>query len=94
MGDFNNDAFLKQEGYHYLINKNLKDLYDLAKSKDNGVTVVGDIDGWQGNTKNMRLDLILSNKNLKVEYCKVIFNGIRKEIISDHFGVEAKIKEV
>lgn len=92
MGDYNNDAFLNNKGYDYLINKKLKDIYHLARSKDNGVTAIGDIDGWKGNTKNMRLDLILSNKNLKVEYCKVIFNGIRKEIISDHFGVEAKIE--
>ncbi len=42
--------------------------------------------------KNMRLDLILSNKNLDIEYCRVIFNGINKEIISDHFGVEAEIE--
>ncbi|NFD78341.1 endonuclease [Clostridium botulinum] len=92
MGDYNNDAFLNNKGYDYIINNNFKDIYHLARSKDNGVTVIGDIDGWKGNTKNMRLDLILSNKNLKVEYCKVIFNGIRKEIISDHFGVEAKIE--
>ncbi len=92
MGDYNNDAFLNNKGYDYLINKKLKDIYHLARSKDNGVTAIGDIDGWKGNTKDMRLDLILSNKNLKVEYCKVIFNGIRKEIISDHFGVEAKIE--
>ncbi|EJO5348663.1 endonuclease/exonuclease/phosphatase family protein [Clostridium botulinum] len=92
MGDFNNDAFLEKEGYDYIIDKNLKDIYSLAKSKDNGVTVVGNIDGWEDNKKNMRLDLILSNKNLNVEYCRVIFNGTNKEIISDHFGVEAKIK--
>ncbi|WMJ81733.1 endonuclease/exonuclease/phosphatase family protein [Clostridium sp. MB40-C1] len=90
MGDFNNDAFLSNEGYDYIIDKNIKDIYSLAKSKDNGVTIIGKIDSWEGN--NMRLDLILSNKNLKVEYCKVIFNGIRGEIISDHFGVEAKIE--
>ncbi|EJE7235108.1 endonuclease/exonuclease/phosphatase family protein [Clostridium botulinum] len=92
MGDFNNDAFFRNEGYDYVIDKNLKDIYDLAKSKDNGVTVIGNIDGWENNRKNMRLDLILSNKNLDIEYCRVIFNGINKEIISDHFGVEAEIE--
>ncbi|MCR1934026.1 endonuclease/exonuclease/phosphatase family protein [Clostridium tepidum] len=92
MGDFNNDAFLRHEGYDYIINKNLKDIYDLSISKDNGVTVIGEIDGWENNKKSMRLDLILSNKNLNVKYCNVIFNGTNKEIISDHFGVEAEIE--
>ncbi|ENK1242087.1 endonuclease/exonuclease/phosphatase family protein [Clostridium sp. FAM 1755] len=92
MGDFNNDAFLRHEGYDYIIDKNLKDIYDLSNSKDNGVTVIGNIDGWENNKKDMRLDLILSNKNLNVKYCNVIFNGINKEIISDHFGVEAEIE--
>ncbi len=51
MGDFNNDAFLRHEGYDYIINKNLKDIYDLSISKDNGVTVIGEIDGWENNKK-------------------------------------------
>ncbi|GAA0737453.1 endonuclease/exonuclease/phosphatase family protein [Clostridium oceanicum] len=91
MGDFNNDAFKRREGYDYLIEKGLKDTFYMAKSKDKGVTAIGEIDGWEGNSKDMRLDLILANKELEVEYSKVIFNGKNKDIISDHYGVEIKI---
>lgn len=92
MGDFNNDAFIKNEGYDYLMDKGLKDTYFMAFAKDKGVTTIGEIDGWEGNTKDMRLDLILCNKDLNVEYSNVIFNGNNKKKVSDHYGVEAKIE--
>lgn len=91
MGDFNNNAFIKGEGYDYLISKGLNDLFCLAEEQDCGITVKGKIDGWDENTEKLRLDLILSNKPIKVKTSKVIFNGTNKEIISDHYGVESDI---
>lgn len=91
MGDFNNNAFLLGEGYSYLMDLGLKDCYNLAQSKDCGVTVQGEIAGWDNNSEDLRLDLILSNTSLNVKSCNVIFNDKNKNIISDHFGVEVEI---
>ena len=91
MGDFNNNAFNKGEGYDYLIDKGLRDLYHLAETKDSGITVKGKIAGWDDNEEKLRLDLMLCNKDIKVKSVKVIFNGENKDIISDHYGVESEI---
>jgi maltose 6'-phosphate phosphatase len=88
MGDFNNDAFIKGEGYNYLLSKGLYDTYNLTNEKDNGVTVKGEIDGWAEQFKEKRLDLILTNKEVNIKSSKVIFNGKNKDIISDHYGVQ------
>lgn len=93
MGDFNNDANTEDEGYDYLLKSGLFDTYNLALQKDRGITVPGIIDGWHGKSSlPKRIDLILTNKPIEVEFSKVIFNGKNKEIISDHFGVEIGLK--
>lgn len=91
MGDFNNNAFIRDEGYDYLINKGLTDLFLSYDNHDKGITVKGKIDGWDKNTEDLRLDLILCNIPMKVKSANVIFNGINKEIVSDHFGVEVEL---
>ncbi|MGN2338981.1 endonuclease/exonuclease/phosphatase family protein [Clostridium cagae] len=91
MGDFNNNAFIRNEGYDYLVNKGLVDTFNISKEADNGITVKGKIDGWDENKDKLRLDLILSNKKLDVITSKVIFNGINKDVISDHYGVEISL---
>lgn len=91
MGDFNNNAFVRGEGYDYLLNNGLIDTYDLAKNKDLGITVSGEIAGWENNNELKRLDLILTNKYTNVISSKVIFNDENYNIISDHFGVEVVI---
>ncbi|QOR68295.1 endonuclease/exonuclease/phosphatase family protein [Cytobacillus suaedae] len=90
LGDFNNDANLEDEGYEYLLKQGLVDTFELAQEKDDGITVKGKIAGWSENKKNLRIDLILTNRNLKVDYSRVIFNGVNKNIVSDHYGVEVK----
>lgn len=91
LGDFNNSTHLEGEGYEYLLNQGLFDTYPLAREKDNGITVKGKINGWDNNKKDLRIDLILSNQAVEVEYSSVIFNGKNKAVISDHFGVETKV---
>ncbi|MBU3136824.1 endonuclease/exonuclease/phosphatase family protein [Clostridium gasigenes] len=88
MGDFNNNAFVIGEGYNYLLDKGLVDTYNIAKDKDNGITVGGEIDGWKNNSDSKRLDLILSTEDINVVSSKVIFNSKNYNVISDHFGVE------
>lgn len=67
------------------------DTFLIAKEKDSGITVKGNIDGWDQNKNDLRLDLILANEKLDVKYSKVIFNGINNMVVSDHYGVEVEI---
>lgn len=90
MGDFNNNALLRNEGYDYIIAKGMIDMYIMAEEKDSGITVKGTIDGWRECSEDKRLDLILSNKKIEVKDSKVIFNR-ENYIVSDHFGVEINI---
>lgn len=91
MGDFNNNAHIRNEGYDYLMEKGLYDTYDMAEEKDNGSTVQGEISGWTGNEEDLRIDLIVTNRKLKVKKSQVIFNGKNKSVVSDHYGVEVEI---
>lgn len=91
MGDFNNNAYVRNEGYDYLLSKGLKDTYNLSTTCDDGITVKGAIAGWEDQRENKRLDLILVNKEINVIESKVIFNGINKGVVSDHYGVEVVI---
>ena len=93
LGDFNNNANIRNEGYDYLLNEGLWDTYTLAKEKDNGATVQGEISGWQGNELDLRIDLVMANRKLEVKSSKVIFNGDNKEVVSDHYGVEVEIDD-
>lgn len=92
MGDFNNNAFIRNEGYDYLLEKGLKDTFKMAEERDEGITAVGEIDGWGKNKDNKRLDLILTNKAIEVIKSQVIFNDINKKIVSDHYGVKVITK--
>ncbi|WP_078378530.1 endonuclease/exonuclease/phosphatase family protein [Sutcliffiella halmapala] len=92
MGDFNNSAHIRGEGYEYLIlEQRLFDTFTLATERDAGVTVKGKIAGWDENKQDLRIDLILSSEAVRVASSRVIFNGENKEIVSDHFGVEVRV---
>lgn len=90
MGDFNNNAFIRNEGYDYILEKGLFDTFISAEVKDSGITARGKIDGWKSCDEDKRLDLILTSKKINVKSSKVIFNG-EKNIVSDHYGVEVNI---
>lgn len=92
MGDFNNSAALRREGYDYLISHGLYDTYELADQKDQGTTVEGKITGWNDNKQDLRIDLILMSKPFPVLSSRVIFNNRNKSILSDHFGVEVEVR--
>lgn len=91
MGDFNNNAFIRNEGYDYLLSKGLIDTYNLAIEKDSGITVEGEIAGWEGKKEEKRLDIIFTTEKIDVLNSKVIFNNKNKNVISDHYGVEIEI---
>ncbi|AQX53117.1 endonuclease/exonuclease/phosphatase family protein [Priestia flexa] len=91
LGDFNNNAFIRNEGYDYMKKHPLYDTYDLALEKDEGITVQGKIAGWDENKEKLRIDLILTSDPYKIAKSHVIFNGTNKPVVSDHFGVEVAL---
>lgn len=93
MGDFNSPADKKQEGYEYVIQSGWNDTWLMAKRKDEGITVGGNIDGWndKANQEEMRIDYIFCNKEILVESSEVVFNGKNYPIVSDHYGVVIEI---
>ncbi|WP_053982417.1 endonuclease/exonuclease/phosphatase family protein [Niameybacter massiliensis] len=93
MGDFNNNANTRSEGYDYMLSKGWQDTYTLARNKDSGVTVLGKIDGWEENKQQLRIDLVWSSQPVEVISSQVCFNGENQPIVSDHFGVEVKIQK-
>lgn len=88
MGDFNMDAFSDSKTYQAIKELGLFDTYELARVRDEGVTVEKAIDGWQNSSNQKRLDYVFINQKKKVSSSQVIFNGRNKDVVSDHFGVE------
>lgn len=96
MGDFNNDANIRGEGYDYILQTSeLIDTFQAAEYKDNGVTVGDYIAGWTDldHPKQMRIDYIFTNSTLPVKSSHVIFNGKIYPVVSDHFGLEVDFGE-
>lgn len=89
MGDFNNPAHAKEEGYDLVTHSDFYDTYHLAGQRDDGITVVKVIDGWheRNAADKMRIDFIFKNEDTPVKSSKVFFNGDNGPVISDHFGV-------
>lgn len=90
MGDFNSPAEVRNEGYDMIASSGWYDCYNLAKDKDNGLTVEKTIDGWKdkiNENTSMRIDHIWCNQKIRVKSSNVIFNGKNKPIVSDHYGV-------
>ncbi|QWU13688.1 endonuclease/exonuclease/phosphatase family protein [Paenibacillus sophorae] len=91
MGDFNNVAEIRDEGYDYVVEKGWHDLYASAYVKDDGATVTKAIKGWDDNKSKLRIDYIFSNRQLQAKSCHVVMNGIRGAVVSDHFGVAVEL---
>ncbi len=98
MGDFNSRADIRDEGYDMVLSSGWYDTYEKAFIRDNGVTVKNNIDGWKkcsdkdsGMDVQMRIDYIWCNYNKRIRSSKVIFNGVNRDIISDHYGVMIEV---
>ena len=95
MGDFNNSDQVEAEGYDMVADSGWLDSYMLAERKDLGITVGNVIDGWKEkitDTDGMRLDQIWCNQAEKVKSSKVVFNGKKYPIVSDHYGVLIEVE--
>lgn len=94
MGDFNSPSEIIDEGYAKIVSDGWYDTFKLAKNKDSGITVGKVIDGWKdkiSETNGMRIDQIWCNEKVSVERSDVVFNGMKKSVVSDHFGVMVKV---
>lgn len=90
MGDFNNPAEVRREGFDLIRKSGWHDSYTLAEQRDGGMTVGGVIDGWQDkltDTTGMRIDQIWCSKQMRIRSSKVLFDGICHPVVSDHYGV-------
>ena len=85
LGDFNVDY--KTEGYDLICKDMWFDTYILAEEKDDGTTVVGEIDGWKNHNESKRIDYIFSKNEIEVKSSYTIFNGDNEDIVSDHRGI-------
>ncbi len=91
MGDFNNPAGVREEGYDYIMKDRIwKDTWDLNQYHDSCVTTQGFIDGWKKEKHGKRIDFILKNMPLEKGKFNIVFNGINGFVVSDHFGVEVE----
>ncbi len=93
MGDFNNPAEVRGEGYDLMLSRGWQDCYAAAEKKDGGITVPGAIDGWRDKPdpdSGMRIDLILCNEKVNIRSCRTAFDGVNEPVVSDHFGVIAE----
>ncbi|MFM9278024.1 endonuclease/exonuclease/phosphatase family protein [Paenibacillus jiagnxiensis] len=91
MGDLNNAASVRDEGYDYVMQHGWHDLYEEAERRDEGYTVLKAIAGWENNTDNLRIDYILSSMPVRAKSSTVVLNGKTGPVVSDHFGVAAEL---
>ena len=88
LGDFNNPSNRRSEGYDLITSCGWHDCYARALERDDGVTVSETIDGWRDHKVDpMRIDLVFSSAEGATLSSRVIFNGVNRPVISDHFGV-------
>lgn len=96
MGDFNNPAELRREGYDCMTQSGWFDAHLMAKLRDSGETVSKPIDGWRDRNEQesaMRIDQIWCSRHAEVIRSEVVFNGIRQPVVSDHFGVMITVSQ-
>jgi len=96
LGDFNSPAEMRGEGYDLMRKDGWLDTFLLAGKKDSGITVSGRIAGWTHRNlpaEGARVDHILCHFPCRVLSSKVIFNGEREAVVSDHFGVMVEFEE-
>lgn len=93
MGDFNNSAHVRNEGYDCMLQSGWYDTFSMAQHHDAGITVDRSIDGWrdQSLVTGMRMDQIWCNKPLSILRSQVVFDGKTLPVVSDHYGVAAEI---
>ncbi|MDR1606511.1 MAG: endonuclease/exonuclease/phosphatase family protein [Streptococcaceae bacterium] len=90
LGDFNNDAAVRNEGYELVRTATLQDAFLEAQIEIGEFTVKKAIDGWGKDSSNKRIDYIFISQGTVNRY-EVVFDGDNYPIVSDHFGVLVEV---
>lgn len=96
MGDFNNPAEVRGEGYDLLCESGLFDAYEMACRRRGCGTARAKIDGWCGRKMAydwLRIDQIFCNQSRPVVCYETLFDGKNYSEISDHLGVAVTVSE-
>lgn len=96
MGDFNNPAEVRGEGYDLISSSGFFDSYLLAGQTNGETTVCGSIDGWHGRIgkeDRLRIDQIWCNRPLRLAAYRTVFDGRSYGRVSDHAGVLVRVEE-
>lgn len=94
MGDFNNPAHRRGEGYDLLTKDGWQDAYLAAPHREGEITVSGAIDGWQGDASGKRIDFIFASRPVRIKCAKTVLDGVRHPVVSDHYGLWVECGEV
>ncbi|MFS1664078.1 endonuclease/exonuclease/phosphatase family protein [Streptococcus sp. zg-JUN1979] len=89
MGDFNNPY--DESGYRRILESQLqlKDSHTDAQKVVGDYTIKADIDGWEGNSANLKVDYIFTNLACRIKVSEIVFDGGSLPVVSDHFGIRA-----
>ncbi|WP_053093944.1 endonuclease/exonuclease/phosphatase family protein [Streptococcus sp. X13SY08] len=92
MGDFNNPT--GQEGYRTILasDLHLKDSHACAEIVKGEATILADIDGWEGNSRALKVDHVFVSQGVKIARSCVVLDGKEEAIIGDHYGLEVEIE--
>ncbi|MBQ7923213.1 MAG: endonuclease/exonuclease/phosphatase family protein [Clostridia bacterium] len=93
MGDFNNPAEVRGEGYDLVQASGWRDSYTEAFVKDDGITVNHRIAGWEDHKDGIRIDQMWHSHPVSVTRSFVICSGAWYPVVSDHFGVMVEYNE-
>ncbi len=86
-GDFNNPV--DGPGYQLVTSGplQLEDSHKQARVVSGNHTIQADIDGWEGNSHNLKVDYVMVSPGLSISLSQVVFDGTSTPQVSDHFGV-------
>lgn len=98
MGDFNAPDIFCDQSYAQIRLDGWVDMHMAAEEKESDFTVAGIIDGWKDklpdeSIKGLRLDYIWCSQAREAYSSRILFNGMREPVVSDHFGVLVNVKE-
>lgn len=98
MGDFNAPDCVHGQSYEHIIACGWVDTHITAAFRDTGITTPGIIAGWPvlpagACGEGLRLDYIWCSQKKDILSSRVMFNGTKEPVVSDHFGVLIETRE-
>lgn len=97
LGDFNNPAEIRGEGYDEICYDGWKDTYLFAGGSSKEGTVNLNADGWKNKDyplDSARVDQIWFENKKHIGDYRVIFDGEEYPVVSDHYGVMVEYEKM